>query len=165
MAGTPAWSLFVRLSHWLVAASVLVNLFNDTGWWHRSIGYAALALIGLRLLHGISSRRSSSRFWLPRWADIRLHLQHLWQRSAETCAGHNALGQYAVYLMWLLIALLALTGWLSRTDAYWGEDWPVDLHALLANALLGMVVVHVAAVFAVSFLQRRNLVKAMLRGG
>lgn len=164
MAGAPGWSLFVRLSHWLVAAGVLVNLFNDTGWWHRSIGYAAFALIGLRLLHGMSSRHPSSRFWWPRGADIHLHLQHLWRRSAETHAGHNALGQYAVYLMWLLIALLALTGWLSRTDAYWGEDWPVDLHALLANALLGMVLLHVTAVFALSWLQRRNLLKAMLRG-
>ena len=161
---TPAWSLFVRLSHWLVAASVLVNLFNDTDWWHRSIGYAGLALVGLRLLYGAFSRQPSSRFWLPRWADIRLHLQHLRQRSAEAHAGHNALGQYAVYLMWLLIALLGLTGWLSRTDAYWGEDWPVDLHATLANTLLGLVMLHIAAVFAVSFLQRRNLLKAMVRG-
>lgn len=155
----------MRLSHWLVAASVLVNLFNDTGWWHRSIGYAGLVLVGLRLLYGTFSQQLSSRFWLPRWADIRLHLQHLRQRSAGAHAGHNALGQYAVYLMWLLIALLGFTGWLSRTDTYWGEDWPVGLHALLANALLGLVVLHVLAVFAVSFLHRRNLLKAMLRGG
>jgi cytochrome b len=159
----PAWSGFVRVSHWLVAACVAVNLFNETGWWHRMIGYFCLALVGLRIVYGCWNRQPSSRLWWPTLDDIRHHLHLVAGRMPDTGAGHNPLGQYAVYLMWALIAHLGLTGWLSRTDALWGEDWPVDFHALLADALLGMVVLHLIAVPAMSFLQKRNLIKAMLR--
>jgi cytochrome b len=66
--------------------------------------------------------------------------------------------------MWLLIAALAFTGWLSRTDAYWGEDWPVDLHMAISNVLQGIVVVHLLAVFLMSKMQKTNLVKVMIVG-
>lgn len=79
-------------------------------------------------------------------------------------AGHNPLGQYAVYIMWLLITLLGLTGWLSRTDQYWGEDWPVDMHIMLSFLLQGMVVLHLLAVVVMSVLERRNLIRGMLNG-
>jgi cytochrome b len=79
-------------------------------------------------------------------------------------AGHNPLGQYAFYIMWTLILLLGFTGWLSRTDQFWGEDWPVDLHQMLSNVLQGMVVLHLMAVMLLSKRLGRNLVRAMIRG-
>lgn len=78
--------------------------------------------------------------------------------------GHNPLGQIAVYVMWLLITLLAFTGWLSQTDAYWGEDWPVHVHHFLSDVLFCMVALHVVAVMWMSRLQRKSLVRAMLTG-
>lgn len=160
----PAWSWFVRLTHWLVAAAVVVNLFNDTGWWHRTLGYAALGMVGARLVYGVLSALPSSRLWWPAFSDLRHHLQLMARREPDARPGHNPLGQYAVYLMWTLIALLALTGWLSRTDELWGEDWPVDLHAWLADGMLAMALLHLAAVIAMSLWERRNLVKAMVTG-
>jgi cytochrome b len=162
--GPTAWPWPVRCIHWLVAASVLVNLFNETGRTHRIIGYASLALIALRLLHGMFAQESAVRFRWPGVAEIRRHFAELALRQPRSYAGHNPLGQYAVYLMWLLILLLGLTGWLSRTDALWGEEWPVTLHGLLSDSLLCMVVLHLIAVFGMSLLQRSNLIKAMLVG-
>ena len=78
--------------------------------------------------------------------------------------GHNPLGQWAVYVMWALIALLAFTGWLSRTDRYWGEDWVVDIHVALSDLLTAMIVLHVTAVLVVSWLQKTNLIKRMMTG-
>lgn len=78
--------------------------------------------------------------------------------------GHNPLGQWAVYLIWLFIAALALTGWLSRTDALWGEDWPVALHAALSFGLLALIVVHVLAVIIVSRLSGQHLLSQMIHG-
>ena len=78
--------------------------------------------------------------------------------------GHNPLGMLAIYMIWPLVVLLAFTGWLSRTDAYWGEDVPVLAHLLFSNLLLGLVVLHVAAVIVMSRLQKRNLIKAMFIG-
>ena len=162
MPGPTVWSRPVRLLHWLVAGCVAINLFNDTGYAHRMIGYAALVLVGVRLVHAGWTRDTAERLRLPGRRDLRLHLSHLRHRHPESTAGHNPLGQLAVYAMWLLITALAVTGWICRTDAYWGEDWPIDLHSWLADAMLAMVVLHVAAVVTMSWWFRQNLIAAMI---
>lgn len=159
------WTLLVRLIHWLVALCVLVNFFNETGYWHRLIGYFCLGLVLCRIANGLwFSQTATSKLYLPGFDAMRMHLKALSIRQASTHAGHNPLGQYAVYAMWLLIILLGLTGWISRTDIYWGEDWPVDMHAMLSFLLQGMVLLHVLAIGLVSKLQGKNLIRAMIRG-
>ncbi len=161
-SGPTVWSRPVRLLHWLVAGCVAVNLFNDTGYAHRMIGYAALGLVMVRLVHALWTRNTAERLHLPGLRALRLHLSHLFNRHPESTPGHNPLGQLAVYAMWLLIGALAITGWICRTDAYWGEDWPIDLHGWLADAMLAMVVLHVAAVITMSWWFRQNLIAAMI---
>ncbi len=77
---------------------------------------------------------------------------------------HNPAGAVVMFAMWTLILALGATGWLSRLDAFWGEDWPTDLHGLLADALAVLIVIHVAAAIAMSVLHRENLIRAMLTG-
>ena len=161
-AGPTAWSRPVRLLHWLVAGSVILNLFNDTGYAHRMIGYAALVLVSIRIIYGFGTSNRAERLGWPSWSELREHLSQLYLRQSHARPGHNPLGQFAVYLMWLLIGLLGLTGWVSRTDALWGEDWPVDLHAWLSDALLVMVALHITAVFGISWWFRHNLIKSMI---
>lgn len=159
------WTVFVRIAHWLVAIGVLISFFNDTGFWHRFIGYSCLMLVLLRICYGLwLSKTASSKFYIPTVTQIKLHLNELSTQHFSPQAGHNPLGQWAVYAIWTLIILLALTGWLSRTDAYWGEDWPVDLHAFFSNALMLMVLLHVSAIALISKLQKRNLAKRMITG-
>jgi len=160
-----SWTLVVRLTHWLVAAGVLINMINDTGYVHRLIGYICVALILIRLWHAIRPNVvESSRLYLPTFEAIKQHLSEIQTGEFSQHYGHNPLGQLAVYLIWLLIGLLAITGWLSRTDAYWGEDWPVDWHEYISNTLMCVVAVHIFAVFIMSRLQKRNLIKQMLTG-
>lgn len=159
------WTVCVRITHWLVAIFVLVNFFNDTGFWHRFIGYFCLALVFARISYGLwLSKAASSRFYMPTIANIKLHIHEIRTRIFASHIGHNPLGQLAVYLIWALIILLALTGWLSRTDAYWGEDWPVDLHVMFSNILQCLVILHIAAVVLMSKLQKKNLLKQMVTG-
>jgi cytochrome b len=158
------WPLTVRITHWLVAIFVLTNFVNDTGYWHRIIGYVCLILIVIRIIHGVKTRKLYTRFYWPTYQAILQHLREVREGAVTKHAGHNPLGQLAVYVMWLLIALLGLTGWLSRTDAYWGEDWPVDLHSYLSDALMLMVLLHVLAIAVISKLQKQNLVKRMIAG-
>lgn len=158
------WTRVVRLSHWLVAAGVMVNWLNETDYWHRVIGYGCVLIVVLRIFYGVLSKTPSSRFYLPTLAKMKAHIQDVALGRPNTSAGHNPLGQCAVYAMWLLIGLLVFTGWLSRTDAYWGEDGPVDLHVLLSTLLMYTVVVHVFSVALMSYLMKRNLIKQMLTG-
>ncbi len=158
-----AWSITVKLTHWLVALAVIVNFFNDTGVAHRLIGYACFCIVLIRILHGLlPSVPHSSQFYWPSVKRIQHHITEIQQQKFSHEVGHNPLGQWAVYGMWLLIFLLTATGWLSRTDAFWGEDWPVDLHALFSTLLQALVLLHLAAVVLMSRLQKQNLLKQMI---
>ena len=160
-----AWTGFVRVTHWLVAIIVLVNFFNETGFWHRFIGYFCLTVVVSRIVYGLwFSKVASSRLYIPTMAGIKLHLIDMATQQALPHDGHNPLGQLAVYFMWFLILLLGFTGWLSRTDRYWGEDWPVTLHQGLSYTLMAMVALHLTAVFIVSRRSRQHLIKQMIDG-
>jgi cytochrome b len=163
------WPWWLRLSHWLVAAGVIAlwlmsYVWYETDWIHRSVGYIVLGIVAVRIALGCCTRLSSARFYLPRLRALRTHIAEMRQGHLSLHQGHNPLGQWSVYLIWLLIASLALTGWLSRTDALWGEDWPVDLHAVLSLGLLGLIVVHVLAVVVVSRLSGQHLLSQMIHG-
>jgi cytochrome b len=48
------WDPYVRVSHWLLAATVLVDWFTDEPrWMHVWLGYFAVLLIVLRVLWGV----------------------------------------------------------------------------------------------------------------
>jgi len=49
-------------------------------------------------------------------------------------------------------------------DAYFGEEWLEDLHELIANAILGLAVIHVLAAIYESMRHRENLILAMITG-
>ena len=159
------WGGLVRLSHWLVAAIVLFNLFNDTGPVHRYAGYVAAGAVLLRVIFGMSrSRDDAAHVGLPSWAAVRQHLHELRQRQVQRTLGHNPLGMLMAWLLWALVLALGLTGWMSQLDAYWGEDWLIDTHQYLAWALQACVLGHWAGVLAMSLLQKENLAKAMVTG-
>lgn len=160
---TVIWSRTVRITHWLVAMGVIINFFNETGQWHRLVGYACVLFILLRIIAGFCKNAlSSTRFYFPKLQAIKLHIAEIFSGKLKQHAGHNPLGQWAVYLIWVLIFLLAFTGWISRTDAFWGEDLPVNLHVLLSNILQGLVLLHLVAVALMSRLQKKNLLRQMV---
>lgn len=158
------WSLLVRVTHWVVAVIVIAEWLNDTGYWHRFIGYVCLGVVLIRIVYGLNSQRKTSRFYWPSCLLIKQHIQGLLKAKVDDHEGHNPLGQLAVYCMWLLILGLAFTGWLSRTDAYWGESGPVVVHQMLSNALMGLVFLHVFAVLLMSVLSGRFLLKQIITG-
>lgn len=163
------WPWWVRLSHWLVAAGVISlwlmsYLWYETDTLHRTLGYGVVAIVIARLLLGLRTRVISARISLPSRRALCLHWAEIRQGNLSPQRGHNPAGQWAVAIIWTLIAALALSGWLSRTDAFWGEDWPVDWHAALSWMLLGMVVLHVIAVAVVSHVSRQRLVRQMWHG-
>lgn len=159
------WSGFVRLSHWLVAAIVLFNLFNETGPVHRYAGYAAAGAVLLRVLFGLSrSRDDVAQVGLPSRAAVRQHLHELRQRQVQRTLGHNPVGMLMAWLLWAQVLALGLTGWMTQLDAFWGEDWLIDTHQYLAWALQTCVLGHWAGVLVMSWLQKENLAKAMITG-
>lgn len=165
-ASVLVWDKLVRITHWAVAALVLWDLVESSGGpLHRNLGYAAVALVAVRLGWGfIGSDAARFRTWLPRPRDITHYARALLAGQAKRYLSHNPAGAVVMLFMWALILALGATGWLSRLDAFWGEDWLTGLHGWLADALTVLIVVHVSAAIAMSVLHRENLIRAMITG-
>jgi len=160
------WDLAVRFTHWSVAAIVLFDIFDDSGdRLHRVLGYVAAGLVLFRILWGfVGTEHARFGAWLPRPAGVLLYARALLRGRAPRHLSHTPLGAVMMLAMWALILGLAVTGWMSRLDPFWGEDWPIDIHRWMSNTLLGLVVVHVIAAIAMSLKLRENLIAAMLTG-
>jgi cytochrome b len=162
----PVWDLVVRLLHWVLAALVVIDLVRDDGDYpHRLVGYAAVAVVLARLLWGFVCRPPGRLDGLlPSVSQSVAYLRLLRRGVPPRPLGHNPLGVWMVWLIWLLVLLLGLTGWMSRLDAFWGDDFLHDAHALLADGLLVAVLVHLVGVGAMSLMWRENLPAAMITG-
>jgi cytochrome b len=158
----PVWDVFVRLTHWAVAALVVIELMNEAGAnpWHRYLGYAAATLVLARLAWGIMARGEAR---LARMAGTALEVRG-YLRAPRPYVGHNPLGALMAFALWCFVLALGLTGWMTQLDAFWGDAWLQDLHAVLAYALGGLAVVHIGGVLATSARYRVNLVRAMVTG-
>jgi cytochrome b len=160
------WDAVVRALHWALAALVAIDLIRDDGDYpHRLIGYAAVGVVLARLAWGALCRPPGRlSCLLPSIGRTKAYLRPLLRGAPPRSLGHNPLGVWMAWLIWLLVLLLGLTGWMSRLDAFWGDDFLTDLHAVLADILLVAVVVHLVGVGAMSWLWRENLPAAMITG-
>ncbi len=156
------WDGVVRLLHWLLAGLVVFDLVHDDGGaLHRLIGYGAAAAVAARLLW--AARAAGANGFDALEVSPRATLAYLQARAPRTHA-HDPLGLWMVWLLWILVLLLGVTGWLSRLDAFWGDERLHDLHAWFADILIGAAGLHVLGVAAMSWRWRENLVAAMLTG-
>ena len=57
-----------------------------------------------------------------------------------------------------------MTGYMMGMDAYWGEEWLQEGHELLANSLYVLIPLHVLSAIGMGFIEKQNLVKAMITG-
>jgi len=164
---TLVWDLPTRVFHWLLALSFAgayltaeSERLRDV---HMLLGYTTVGLVAFRLLWGIVGTRYArfTSFSLSP-AAVLGYLKSLARLSPRHYFGHNPAGSWAILGMLLLVVALGATGWANAIEV--GPKWMEDLHEGLANALVALVVVHVAAVLLTCVLHRENLVRAMLTG-
>jgi cytochrome b len=161
------WDAPVRVFHWLLALSFAGAWLSSEGdaWrpLHLTLGYTVGGLVVFRLawgLLGTQHARFSSFVRSP--AAAWRYLGGLRRGLPEHHVGHNPAGGWAIVAMLGLAALSVGTGW-----AHWNEQggpWLEQVHELSGNALLLLVVLHVAAVLLTSRLHGENLVRSMVDG-
>ena len=156
------WGAAVRLLHWTLAALVVFDfVVDDGGPVHRAIGYVAAGVVVLRLLRAaFADGAEGLRALTPSIAGTLAYLRNGTPRTL----GHDPLGVWMVWLLWTLVLLLGVTGWMTHLDAFWGDDRLHAVHAVLADALLVAALLHVAGVAAMSWRWRENLPASMLTG-
>ena len=169
MRVTPAWDPFVRTIHWSVAVLVVIELVNEAGAnpWHRYLGYAAGVLVIARLAWGFGNVGSARLAAMATAAGgAPSYLRGLLSGGkAPPSVAHTPAGAAMAFILWGLLLLVSITGWMHGLDTFWGEAWLQQLHAWLAYALAACAVVHVAAALLTSRLHGVNLVKGMVTGG
>lgn len=161
------WDLPTRVFHWALAGSFLGAYLlseNDAARpYHVMFGYTVAGLVLFRLLWGfVGSLHSRFGDFAYGPAAALGYLRDLATGRARDYEGHNPAGSWAIYILLALAAATAATGWLHYNDV--GGEALEEVHEVLANAWLVMVVVHVAGVIVGSVVHRRSLVAPMVTG-
>ncbi|MCI3133294.1 cytochrome b/b6 domain-containing protein [Phenylobacterium aquaticum] len=107
------WDPLVRLTHWGVAAAIVVNgLITEEGsQWHVWVGLAAGALLALRLAWGLIGP-PEARFtaFPPSPAAAVRHVRDILAGRRTSHRSHNPLGALMVYAVWATLAVVVGTG-------------------------------------------------------
>ena len=161
------WDPVVRIVHWSVALLVLCDLLNEAGAnpWHRYVGYAAGALVVLRLAWGILGSHHTRLAAMAHSArELPKYLRALQSGTRCYYVVHNPAGAWMAFTLWLLVLIIVITGWMLQLDAFWGDERLQTLHTAVAYVLAACVVIHVTGALVTSALHRTNLIKAMITG-
>lgn len=113
------WDPVVRLSHWLIAAAVIINglISEPGGTIHIWIGWIAMAVLVIRLVWGfIGPREARFTAFLPDPRAAVSHLFSLVRGKPKEYPSHNPAGTIMVYALWACLAVVIATG-LILTDA------------------------------------------------
>lgn len=165
--GILVWDLPTRVFHWLLALSFAgAYVTAESEHWrlvHVTLGYTVGGLIAFRLLWGLAGTRHARFASFVRGpAAVLRYLRSLASGQPEHHVGHNPAGALAIVALLALGATLVLTGWSTYNEI--GGEWLEELHEGVANVMLAVVLVHIAAVLLSSRLHHENLVRAMLTG-
>jgi cytochrome b len=177
----PGWDLPVRLFHWTI-----VLLIGFSWWsaeqrqldWHRYSGYAVLTLILFRLAWGFAGSATArfSSFVRGPSAVARYVGRDMFVRTGPTADGHNPVGGWSVLAMLTAMLVQTMLGMVA-VDVDGIESGPLSawvsfdtgrlaskLHGIVFNILLGLVVLHVAAILFYLLYKRANLIGPMVIG-
>lgn len=165
-ATVKVWDPLVRILHWSLAIVFLVNFVNEAGDpLHDWLGYAALALIGVRFVWGwIGPPRARFGNWVRGPKAIRRYLRARLSGRSQRQLGHNPAAGAMMVALLVGVTLVGITGWLQTTDRFFGVQWLEEFHEVLAYVVLAMVGAHVLAAITESFHYRENLIASMIHG-
>ncbi|MET4387092.1 cytochrome b [Bradyrhizobium sp. F1.4.3] len=161
------WDLPLRLWHWTLAVCVLIAWFtpNVHDGLHRVVGYSVIGLLAFRLIWGfLGSRYSRFRMVAVRLRAAPRYLLNLRRGITGRYIGLNPAGTLMLVAVLLSLAVSGITGVMSVTVTFFGVWWVEDTHLYASDAVIVLVVLHVAGVVLMGVLQRANLIRAMITG-
>jgi cytochrome b len=170
----PVWDLPVRLVHWTLAGLIAFSwwsVHNHHTDWHIWSGIAVLTLLIFRLLWGFVG--SSTARWAGFIRGPKAVANYL--RGGWYGIGHTPLGALSVIAMFLAVAVQVGLGLFAEDEdgLYTGplaglvsietSDRLAGIHEAWFNVILGLIVLHLAAI-AFYRLRGRKLTSQMIIG-
>jgi len=173
------WDIFIRVFHWLIVALVAAAYVTwRLNWmvWHGRVGDAVLTLLLFRLSWGVFGGETArfSRF-LTSPRTVLQHLKDSLRREPDHEVGHNPAGGWMVLILLALLLAETLTGLYVANDVAdegpmtemapaWVANAITSAHAILWDALLAAIVLHVLAIAAFAVIKGQNLLRPMITG-
>lgn len=163
----PVWDPLVRLFHWALVVTFTANAFftDPERALHEYLGYVVAGLVALRLVWGlVGSRHARFADFPPDPVGAMHQVTNIVTGRRRVHLGHTPLGALMIYNFLATMALIALSGWMMTTNAYWGVAWVEELHEVLVTWAEICAVVHILAVLWESRRTGVNLPRAMITG-
>jgi cytochrome b len=166
-----------RVFHWLFALSFLGAYLTAEGerlrLLHVTLGYTMAGLLVFRVLYGLLGPRQAALSVLWRklaglwpWAQsLQGAVRTQSPAAVNWRQGQNLFMALAIVALLVLVLPLTLSGYATYNE--WGDvlgDWVGDVHAFFGDAILAVVLAHVAAIVGLSVLRRKNIAIQMVSG-
>ena len=174
------WDLPTRLFHWALVVCVIglittAQLGGAAMLWHFQLGYFTLSLLLFRIVWGWVGGRWS------RFSSFLYSPTALWRYIKQPTAphpsvGHSPLGALSVFALLAVLLLqvssglmsddeISNAGPLSRFVSGYLVSNATDYHKNIGKfILLGLALLHVAAIFFYLFKKKENLISPMVTG-
>lgn len=177
------WSGWLRFVHWALAAATLILI--ATGWLvanspalaeaaadiHFIAASVLIAALALRLSLGIAGK-GSDRFgyMLPQPSDFAgmraslLFFLSLGKAPLPSWYAHNPLWKPIYLMLFVLLALSAVTGWIMPEIQLIGRFYLPKVHSWLSNAIILVTAAHVFSVTLQDVKGKTADISAMFNG-
>lgn len=151
------WDSPIFFTHWLLAVCFLgAILTQETEKFrlvHVTMGFTMLGIVGFRVIWGfIGSKYARFTTIKPRFLRVRENIQAILSGNKEFSIGLNAVGFVAAYLLMGLVLLVSATGYLVFNEI--GPKLMSEIHELVGNLIIAVVVVHVGSIVINAIYQR-----------
>lgn len=170
------WDLPLRTFHWLLVITVVcsfitVKIGGNAMTWHARFGYLVIALLSFRLIWGFIGSHHARFFNFIK--SPRVIIGYL--KNPLPTPGHSPVGAVAVMVLIGIFIAQALAGLFASDDiafdgpmakyvsSYWVELL-TSLHRLNEPVLLGLICIHITAIFYYKLFKKQDLIKPMLTG-
>lgn len=159
---TLVWGLPTRLFHWLLAVSFasayILSDFDDLLSFHFAFGALAGGLLAGRIVWGFAGPRYS------RFKDFPISFSNIshFVSSIKSASfvGHNPLASLVMLGIMVVGTATALSGYmLNQSDIQtmpFSKDFTEELHEVLANLFLFLVILHLTGLMADLLLHQKN---------
>jgi cytochrome b len=160
-----------RAFHWLLALSFAgAYLTADGERWrlvHVTLGYTVIGLVVARLLWGfVGPKPSRLSTWVAKVrglpALVRSLSQNGWPGRPQIETATRVFNTTAIVALMALSLAVTATGYLLFNDL--AGEWLEEVHELLGNAMLMVVLTHVGLVLVSSLMRGRQQWLAMVTG-
>lgn len=171
MKKTKVYDLPTRIFHWsfavfFIAAFFIAKTIDDESSlypYHMLLGFTLVFLVLLRTIWGVVGSRWARFASFPLSpVSLLTYFKGIFSSQAERSPGHNPASAWAAIVMMGLTLGLGLTGYLMTQNNE--NEFLEEVHELLANGFIIVVLAHVAGIILHTIKHRDNIGLSMIHG-